>query len=99
MRFLPFPSILLPISLDSFSFTRQEIILTKYNSAKLTSSIRTLTPNLQSCDRSVSAMKAALSEMVMISNILTCHDDGRDGEGIRREENDVLEGEGGEGGT
>lgn len=63
-------------------------------SAKLTSSIRHLTPNLQRCDRSVSAMQAALSEMVTISAILNCHEDAREGEGIRREENDVLEGEG-----
>jgi hypothetical protein len=43
-------------------------------------------------------MQAALNEMVTISNILNCHEDGREGEGIRREESEVVAGEGAEGG-
>ena len=61
------------------------------HSVKLSASIRRLMPNLQDCNRSVVAMKAALSEMVTIASHLSTHEDARDGEGIRREEGDVGE--------
>lgn len=62
-------------------------VLTRH-SAKLTASIRELMPNLQRCDQSVFAMKAALREMDTIANNLETHRDARECEGARRQEHD-----------